>query len=315
LKTLRRSARWLRSRAVGGALILGYHRISDAPDDPFGLSVTPQHFAEQLEVLSREAHPLGLQDLARALAKGRVPRRTVVLTFDDGYADNLYVAKPLLERYAIPATLFVCTGYRGREFWWDELARLVGQALARGERAPPLDGLTFGMGRSEAESGVQLTLALYRRLLPLPAAERDRHLERVRRWAGAAGEPSDVPRALTEDELGQLAASELIEVGAHTVSHPLLATLDRREQEAEIKGSKRRLEAALGRPIVSFSYPNGSLCAETVQIVRGAGFACACGSHNDVAWRGSQAHELPRFWAPDMHDKGFSRWLRRWSVS
>jgi peptidoglycan/xylan/chitin deacetylase (PgdA/CDA1 family) len=125
IKRVKQSARWLRSRFVPGALILGYHRIADAPDDPLGLCVSSRHFAEQLEVLRKYTNPISLRELIRALVEGTLPKRAVVVTFDDGYADNLYAARPLLEQHHVPATVFVATGNLGREFWWDELANIV----------------------------------------------------------------------------------------------------------------------------------------------------------------------------------------------
>ncbi len=113
LGRVRRSALWLRNRLAPGTLILRYHRVTDLPCDPYEQAVTPSHFAEHLEVLRKECCPLPLQDLLQAVQQGRVPRRAVAVTLDDGYADNLHNAKPLLERYAIPATVFVATGNLG----------------------------------------------------------------------------------------------------------------------------------------------------------------------------------------------------------
>src|SRR5262245_19306871 len=127
LRRLAHSARWIRHLSVGSALILLYHRIAEPAADPFDLCVTPQHFAEHLEQLRRHHRIISLTELSQRLASGATLRHTVVLTFDDGYADNLHHAKPLLERYDAPATVFVTSGYVGqdREFWWDELERLL----------------------------------------------------------------------------------------------------------------------------------------------------------------------------------------------
>ncbi len=107
--------------------ILMYHRICEVPSDPWELCVSPKHFAEQLEYLNHHYQVLCLHSLVKSLREGHLPKRAVVLTFDDGYADNLWNAKPLLERYEVPATVFVSTGYvdSDREFWWDELERLL----------------------------------------------------------------------------------------------------------------------------------------------------------------------------------------------
>jgi peptidoglycan/xylan/chitin deacetylase (PgdA/CDA1 family) len=127
LGKLRRVVRRLGRGFTPQGVILMYHRIADVELDPWDLCVTPQHFAEHLEVLQKYAHPISLKQLAIAHQNGNIPRRAVAITFDDGYVDNLYQAKPLLERYKIPSTVFVSSGYMGqpREFWWDELERLL----------------------------------------------------------------------------------------------------------------------------------------------------------------------------------------------
>jgi peptidoglycan/xylan/chitin deacetylase (PgdA/CDA1 family) len=88
--------------------------------------VSRQHFAEHLEILRTRYGPMRLQELTKRLQSGPLPRRKIVVTFDDGYADSLLNAKPLLERHEIPATVFVTSGNVGqeREFWWDELDRV-----------------------------------------------------------------------------------------------------------------------------------------------------------------------------------------------
>ena len=91
-------------------LILSYHRIAAPSWDPWDLCVSPEHFEKQLEVLAHRAELVPLSDLASQLRAGRRGRPVVALTFDDGYADNLHVAQPLLERYGAPATVFIATG-------------------------------------------------------------------------------------------------------------------------------------------------------------------------------------------------------------
>ena len=115
--TLRRTARRAANLFLPRTIILLYHRVAELSSDPQLLSVTPQHFAEHLEILRKYYRPIPLRETDKQL------RRSVMVTFDDGYADNLWNAKPLLERYDVPATVFVTTGYVGRdqEFWWDEL--------------------------------------------------------------------------------------------------------------------------------------------------------------------------------------------------
>jgi len=116
---------WRRIHSQG--LILLYHRVATLETDPQLLSATPEHFAEHLEYLSEQYNPITLVEMSLALKTGKIPDKSVVITFDDGYADNLLNAKPVLERYGIPATVFVTTGSVGsaKEFWWDDLERLL----------------------------------------------------------------------------------------------------------------------------------------------------------------------------------------------
>src|SRR5262245_25018119 len=109
-RMLRKSAGALRSRFARSALVLVYHRVARANVDPWELAVTPEHFSEHLEVLRRLARPLPLQSLVEAVRGGAVPRRAVVVTLDDGYADNLRNAEPLLRRHDVPATCFLTAG-------------------------------------------------------------------------------------------------------------------------------------------------------------------------------------------------------------
>jgi hypothetical protein len=124
-RTLTMSARWLRSRFSGGALILGYHRVAAPVWDPYEMCVAPQRFAEQLEVLREPCQPAiaaGAGACARrwhaaAAGGGRNLRRRLC-----GYP---HPRQTLLERYRIPATVFATSAYLGRAYWWDEVERLL----------------------------------------------------------------------------------------------------------------------------------------------------------------------------------------------
>ncbi|HEX6386422.1 MAG TPA: polysaccharide deacetylase family protein [Anaerolineae bacterium] len=334
---VQRSQRRLRNRRQPIALVLMYHRVADLATDPQLLAVSPKHFEEQLQVLCTLAHPLRLSELCQALQMGTLPDRSVVITFDDGYADNLYCARPLLARYDVPATIFVTAGYVGnnREFWWDELERLLLQPGTLPEHLHlHLDGSTYQRQAGEAAVYTEtehqrhrdwhiervddptprhrLYRDLYHRLHLLGASERRRVVHELRVWANidAAGRPTH--RILTHEELIALADDDVIEIGAHTLTHPPLAALSSAEQRQEIAGSKRSLENNLGRVVASFAYPHGSLSAETVAEVRAAGFTCACSSEPNVVWPDADHFQLPRVVARDWDGDTFARWLKGW---
>jgi len=229
---------------------LMYHRVTELPNDPYLLAVTPKHFAEQLEVIRKYGVPMRLRQMVEALQDGKVPKRGVVVTFDDGYADNLYSAKPLLERYDIPATVFVTTGHVGHpcEFWWDELDRLL---LQPGTLPPRLELSLNGhawqweLGEAATYTTVdyqrnrhwhieqedsptprhRVHRSLYQLMHNLEERHKQQLLEDLRTWARAQLMGRPTHRNLSLTELTHLADERLIEIGAHTVTHPVLATL------------------------------------------------------------------------------------------
>src|ERR1700751_5164860 len=121
---LRRVHRWF--RRMGGPSILMYHRIATPDVDPWGLSVSPERFAEQVQALRTRRTVLSMDAFVARLRSRNLPHDAVALTFDDGYSDNLSQAKPILQATGVPATVFLTTGRIGteKEFWWDALARM-----------------------------------------------------------------------------------------------------------------------------------------------------------------------------------------------
>ena len=316
IKTAKTFSRWLQARVFGGALILGYHRVANVTGDEYEVCVTPKHFAEQMEMLSKYTHTMSLTTLVQYLKEDSLPPQSVAVTFDDGYVDNLYNAKPILEKYEIPATVFVCTGYAGREFWWDELERLVMSsdvdlgALRLEVRESQFVWNQLN-GGSDADVRRKFCHALYNFLLKLDIEEQDQAMHTIRNWSRVSSQ-SATARALNCDELLQLAGGGLIELGAHTRHHPMLPQLSLERQTEEIVSSKQDLEEWLGRPINGFAYPNGRADENAKRIVRKAGFAFACTSLQDVIKRGSDMHELTRFWQKDVDGDRFIQSLRLW---
>jgi peptidoglycan/xylan/chitin deacetylase (PgdA/CDA1 family) len=254
--------------------------------------VCPKHFAEHLDVLHRGFNVISLRQLCRALAAGRPPERAVVITFDDGYVDNLHTAKPLLQRLDLAATVFLTSGQLDQgEFWWDTLEQLVrlprqlppslelvidGNAhrwdLRESDRSAPARGSREAAGLSRQ----QLFRELASRLKLLTERDRSYILSTLEAWSGARPQTRSSHRALTRAEARSLAADPLIEIGAHTITHPVLPWLDRQTQRLEIEQSKAECEALIEEPVRSFAYPYGLLADETAMLVAEAGFACAC---------------------------------------
>jgi peptidoglycan/xylan/chitin deacetylase (PgdA/CDA1 family) len=338
--TLKKAARrFHRLRTAGHkkAMILVYHRVAEANVDPWGLDVSPTHFAQHLQVLKTIANPVSLLDLIKAKSDADLPPRPVCITFDDGYADNLYAAKPALESYRVPGTVFVTPGYIGdpEDRWWDELAKLILDPASRqDELSLSLNGYHCAYEFSPAKEepggpdpdskwrawetapGPRQTayLAIYGMLVKLSARERAGALEQLRRGATPYADRQQ-HRCLTEDELRELAGGELVEIGAHTLTHPVLADLAPDQQQHEIRGSKRRLEALTGKNITSFAYPYGKknhYTRRTVTTVEANGFACACSNFGGLVTRSSNRFTLPRFQPMDWDGDQFAEVVEGW---
>jgi peptidoglycan/xylan/chitin deacetylase (PgdA/CDA1 family) len=266
--------------------------------------------------------------------------RWVAITFDDGYIDNLRNAKPLLEQYQARATVFVATGYVGklRGFWWDQLERLFLQPSV----LPSKLSLTFCDETREWELGEASRFSIvdrarhcdwnvthqtdptprhriYRELCailrPLQGHVREAILEDLRAWANCEEFGWESHRALTRDEVRHLGSGGCVEVGAHSVSHDVLASLAAGAQQAEISGSRTQLEELLAKPVESFAYPYGTrsdYTSETTELVRGAGFRLACSNFPALVRSGTDIFQLPRFIVRDWDQQQFAKAVDGW---
>jgi peptidoglycan/xylan/chitin deacetylase (PgdA/CDA1 family) len=290
-------------------LILMYHRIADDPIDNWRLSVSPAHFEEQLQVLRRNRRPVQLADFVSDLCAGTLPNDAVALTFDDGYVDNLIVGKPRLAAAAVPATVFVATGYLDHacEFWWDELARLI--LLESGPKNFELvvkeERITFDLSSSTAsDDGTTRAASLTKRkavltaiwqiLQRLEGEERELIMVELRAICSGRNNYTVGSRAMTRDEVRALASDGLVTIGAHTVTHPLLSELEGAACYREIAESKLTCEALIGAPVVGFAYPYGDIDSKAREAVRISGFTFACSSRHEPIVATSDVFALPR---------------------
>jgi peptidoglycan/xylan/chitin deacetylase (PgdA/CDA1 family) len=313
-----------------------YHRVADLRSDPQLLCVSREHFREHLEILRRHFRPTSLEQVGQT----RVKKRNVIVTFDDGYADNLHVAKPLLERYDTPATVFVSTGYIGlrREFWKDYLERIflqpgtlpttlelpVGRRVFRWKLREAMHYtardyemyVRWNVTTGTYPTGRQhLYASLCGVLAPLSHSERCSVIDQLLSWAGIGSAARPTHCTLSPEEVFALAEGGLIEVGAHTVSHPVLSALLISEQRNEIEQSKLRLEEILGRQVTSFAYPYGGrshYTSDTIAAVRAAGFERACANFPGAVRRACDKWQLPRFLVRNWPGEEFARHLREW---
>lgn len=324
------------NRVAPKALILLYHRVSEQSSDPQLLCVTPDHFAEHMQILRQHYHPLSLQDLRKRRALNFWPQGSAVVTFDDGYADNFLTAQKVLEKNDVPATMFVTSGMLDthKEFWWDEVERILfGESdlpqhlnlvIENKEYSWKLDSpiqesipLKWDVSLNvKPNLRQQAYLDVMRLLHGMDVKTREYALTELRAWAKAG---SDWGReghfAVTSDLLRTFDKKGIIEIGAHTVNHPLLASISLTSQKEEIQGGKTALEEVLGYPVDSFAYPfgeHGDYSEETVKLVQEAGFKCACSNFPGRVNSLRDPYQLPRFVVRDWDGETFTRQLEAW---
>lgn len=274
--------------------ILIYHRVLAASDALFPEEVNAVTFDWQMQCIAGLFNVLPLGEAVERLAHGSLPGRAACITFDDGYADNAEIALPILKRLGLPATFFIATGFLdGGAMFNDRVIESV-----RGARGDRLDLSAAGFGEVDVSSAAarRATIAaLLAAVKYLPQDERDAKVARISELAGATRPAGLMMRT------GQVRAlyDAGMEIGGHTVSHPILARLDPAAARAEIAAGKEQLEAIIRAPVTLFAYPNGKPAADYlsghVAMVKELGFSAAVSTSPGVATQNADRYQIPRF--------------------
>ena len=259
--------------------ILTYHHIADDdpayPFDPGVADAAPAQFQRQLELVARFGTPVTIDQLVRALDGESLPKNAVMITFDDGYRSCHDVALPLLQRVGLPATFFIPTAFVGerRLYWWERIALLLSSTkLATATLAYPAP-LTFA---PREPSALRTLSALVKDTAQLDLERFLAELVHALRvdWDTAIERRYADQLVMTWDQVRALAAAGM-DVESHSKHHRVLQTLGSHELDDELAGSKRELEAQLGRPVRAIAYPVGRRIAHVAALrtaVEAAGY-------------------------------------------
>lgn len=299
--------------AVGPRLsILIFHRVLSKPDPLFPGEIDSVRFRRLMMLVRTSFRVLPLGLAVSGLAERRLPPRSLSITFDDGYADNHDLAAPILRELGLPSTIFVTTGcLDGGRMWNDSII----ECIRRTERVTVDLGFmglpAFAVDRpSQRRSVIDRVLPVikYQRL-----SERERFIAELHRACGQPPLPTDL--MMTRAQVRSL-ASMGVEIGAHTVNHPILQAIDATQAEREIQDGRAELERVIAQPVNLFAYPNGRAGSDYgpihIDLVKRLGFAaavCTDPGHNDPK---TDIFELRRFSPWDASDAG---WIGRlaWS--
>lgn len=292
--------------------ILNYHRILETPDPMLEEEPALATFRWQMQLLADGFNVLPLREALAALASGKLPPRAVCITFDDGYRSLHDLALPVLREFKLPATVFVTTGYVGSGNMWNE--RIIDSV----RRLPdgPLDLGRLGLSSvtlADSDQRRQLIQDLTQRAKYLPLEERFVLIEKLEELAGGDAIENLM---LSPDMIRALAAGG-VEIGAHTVSHPILSRLDDTAARFEIEQCKHDLEAITGSPVRYFAYPNGKPGLDFDQrhmaMAKAAGYEAAFSTAAGAVNGRHDLFQLPRSspWdaTPIMYAMRLLRWL------
>lgn len=330
VKKLKGSIR--RALAPPHAVILTYHSaVSRAASFPVWQHNSASQLEEHFAWIARNRNCISIDQLVHALSEGKLMRDAVAITFDDGYANNLSVALPLLERYRLPATFFIIAGHIGsdRLLWTESLACLVDAAPAGDHH---FRGLGLALSGPMEKAGSYRLLVRHMRTVPAPS--RSAELDELAAAIGLRGfvaETSDLGRQLrmlTWDELRQLGASQYASIAAHTMSHPWLRDLPPDDARREIVASRQLLEERIG-PASYFAYPFGGendFGPEHRRMAIDAGFKGVFTAMTGCVTRKTDAYAIPRWGIGGVESLENMRYaltgglaaqsgLRRWSRS
>jgi peptidoglycan/xylan/chitin deacetylase (PgdA/CDA1 family) len=277
--------------------VLIFHRVLATPDPIFPDEIDARRFDEICGWVGELCNVLPLDEAISRLVSGTLPDRAACITFDDGYADNYQVAVPILQRHGLTATFFVSTGFVDGGCMWND--GVIESIRRTSKPSLELDGLDPARSIEVPVAGVEAKRSaidyLIGQLKYRPAHERAALIDQISQHAEVTL-PADL--MMTSDEVRAMRRAGML-VGAHTVTHPILARLDAETARAEVQQSKSMLESLLGERVGLFAYPNGKpqvdYTEETVSIVRNVGFDAALSTRWAAARDGTDLFQIPRF--------------------
>lgn len=275
--------------------ILIFHRVHARADSIFPNEPDAARFERLMRFVSRSFRVLALSEAVTCLANDNLPSRALVITFDDGYADNAEVALPILQRCGLTATFFVSTGFLdGGRMWNDSIIECL-----RACRQIEIDLELFGLGRcslADASERRRVIESLVPKIKYLSLVEREEAIVRLKKLCGLTDLPNNL--MMRSEQVREIHRAGM-EIGAHTVRHPILTSLSATAAKYEIAEGREQLQTIIDAQVDMFAYPNGKPDHDYnhyhVDLVRNMGFRGAVSTAPGVARPGDDLFQLPRF--------------------
>jgi peptidoglycan/xylan/chitin deacetylase (PgdA/CDA1 family) len=275
--------------------ILIFHRVHAHTDSIFPHEPDAARFERLMRFVGRCFRVMPLGEAVTCLAQGKLPARALVITFDDGYADNAEVALPILQRCGLTASFFVASGFLDGGLMWNDS---VIECL-RNCRHPEIDLAAFALGRCSLAGPAERRLVidgLLPRIKYLSLADRQEAIATLQHLCGLTDLPTNL--MMRSEQVREIHRAGM-EIGAHTTRHPILTTLTTAEAEHEIDEGRQQLQSIIDAPVDVFAYPNGKPGRDYdhshVSLVKNLGFRGAVSTAPGVARAGDDLFQLPRF--------------------
>jgi peptidoglycan/xylan/chitin deacetylase (PgdA/CDA1 family) len=316
-------------------IILMYHRIANPSTDPWELAVDAKNFEDHLQILKRDYNVQPLPKIIEQLQQKKIKRKCIAITFDDGYIDNYSTAKPLLEKYNLPATFFITSKNIDSkdEFWWDELGKIFLQSpILPPELSLEINGNPFYYNLAPesvlteelqnrhanfvAYKPDTLRSSLYYKLWeffsPMPAKEQLQLMKQIREWAGVNESSREEYGCMSSYQAEDMSSDNLFSIGGHTMSHLSLPSHEKEIQYKEILMNKIYLENITGKKINLFAYPSGNYNDSTIEVLKQVHFKAAFTTNAQPVKKRSDPYTLGRFQVNNWSGDKFRQMLLKW---
>jgi peptidoglycan/xylan/chitin deacetylase (PgdA/CDA1 family) len=263
--------RWAHRRE---ALIITYHRFGERGG---GARISARSFAEQTKYLAAHYTLVPLSYMADCWRRSELPQRLAAITIDDGYRDAYEIAFPILRKHRAPATVFVVARFVDGATWlWTDKTRYLTAQAAPQSLEVEVGGRTLRLGLNGAASRASAAESINAELKSLSEEARNALIGRLA-FDLRTPLPERPPAQYSAINWGQARemADSRVEIGSHTLTHPILTGLSDERLREEVGESRDRIQAALGRKVETFCYPNGDNDSRTRREVARAGYRLA----------------------------------------
>jgi peptidoglycan/xylan/chitin deacetylase (PgdA/CDA1 family) len=316
--TITTPIRFFQNLMENPAIILIYHRVKELENDRQMLAVKPENFYRQIEHLKNNYNLLSPDEFADILSKNKnFSRNSVLLTFDDGYADNLINAVPILESLEAQSVFYITTSMldANSEAWWDNLEKIFIKDNLPPDLQIRFNGKTLKFKTSNLEEIEKTYFALHPLLKYSKAPLREMAIKQLLGWSECSGDIRESHRFLNSAELKKMSESRSAVIGAHTHTHTPLSILNYAEQLEDISASVQKLKDFTGIDVKYFSYPFGvkkDYNNDSINICKTLGFRFVCANYYSQIHSWTDPFQLPRILIRDWNFDTFSLNLKKY---